>query len=77
MLAAVNPRQAEAVQVAATRLGELEKLPRGNRKTARELNALALSELSRANYVGAVLAFEQAAKEDAGDVEIQANLGQC
>lgn len=75
MLQATDPRRPEPISVAAARIGELEKPPKGNRKAARELNAKGLSEFKKDNFADATKHLQQAANEDPSDVEVQSNLG--
>jgi len=75
MLQASDPRQPEAINVAAARIGEIGKPPKGNRKAARELNARGLSEYKKGHISEAVALMQQAANEDPSDVEVQSNLG--
>lgn len=75
LLQAADPTRPEAISVAAAKIGELQKPPKGNRKAARDLNAKGLSEFKKDNFADAVNQFQQASKEDPSDVEVQTNLG--
>lgn len=75
MLQATDPRRLEPISVAAARIGELQKPPKGNRKAARDLNAKGLSEFKKDNFADAAKHLQQAANEDPSDVEVQSNLG--
>jgi tetratricopeptide (TPR) repeat protein len=75
MLESIDPRSPEALQVAAVRIGELNKAQRGDRKTARALNDKGLAEFKGENYGQAVALLQQASETDPADVEILSNLG--
>lgn len=75
MLQSVDPRDPEAISVAATRIAEFQKSARGNRKAARELNTKGLAEFKKGNFTEAVNLLKQSSYEDPGDVEVQSNLG--
>jgi len=53
MLQSTDPRNPEAISVAAARIAEFQKPTRGNRKVARELNAKGLAEFKKGNFVDA------------------------
>ena len=75
MLEAIYPIKAEALQVAAARLNELNKAQRGERKVARALNQKGLDELKASNFLPAIELLKQASLADPADVEIASNLG--
>lgn len=75
MMRAVDPRSPEAIGVAAARIGEFQKPPRGNRKASRNLNATGLTEFKKGNFAESVIFFQQGVGEDPSDVEVQSNLG--
>jgi tetratricopeptide (TPR) repeat protein len=75
MLEAIDPRSPEALQVAATRIGELNRAQRGDRKVARGLNDRGLSEFKNKNFTAAVSLLKQANSADPADVEVLSNLG--
>lgn len=75
MLESIDPRAPEALQVAAVRIGELNKAQRGDRKAARALNDKGLAEFKGKNYGQAVALLQQASETDPADVEILSNLG--
>lgn len=75
MLQSADPRNPEAISVAATRIAEFPKPARGNRKTARELNTIGLAEFKKGKFTEAVALLQQASSEDPGDVEVLSNLG--
>jgi tetratricopeptide (TPR) repeat protein len=75
MLQSADPRNPEAISVAAARIAEFQKPARGNRKVARELNTKGLAEFKKGNFTEAATVLQQASSEDPGDVEILSNLG--
>ena len=75
MMEGADPRSPEAIQVAATRIGEFNKAQRGDRKTARDLNKQALDDFRNNNAPSAINLLTKAAETDPADVEIQSNLG--
>lgn len=75
MLQSADPRNPEAISVAAARIAEFQKPARGNRKVARELNTKGLAEFKKTNFTESVTLLQQASTEDPGDVEILSNLG--
>ena len=75
MVQSADPRNPEAISVAAARIAEFQKPLRGNRKIARELNAKGLAAFKNGNFVEAVTLLQQSSSEDPGDVEILSNLG--
>ena len=75
MLEAVNPRKPEAIQLTITRIGELNKPQRGDRKAARDLNKKGLDEYKNNNFTSAIDLLKQAVAADPADVEVQSNLG--
>lgn len=75
MLQSTDPRNPEAISVAAARIAEFQKPARGNRKVARELNTNGLAEFKKDNLTESVTLLQQASTEDPGDVEILSNLG--
>ncbi len=75
MLQSADPRNPEAINVAAARIAEFQKPVRGNRKIARELNTKGLAAFKKGNFVEAVTLLQQSSSEDPGDVEILSNLG--
>lgn len=75
MLQSADPRNPEAINVAAVRITEFMKPSRGNRKAARELNKSGLTEFKKGNLTEAVKLFQQASSEDPGDVEVLSNFG--
>jgi tetratricopeptide (TPR) repeat protein len=75
MLQATDPRKPEVINIAAARIGEFSKPPKGSRNAARNLNVKGLSEFKKGNVDEASLLLQQAATLDPSDVEIQSNLG--
>lgn len=75
MLQATDPRNQEAINVAAVRIENFPKPPKGNRKAARVLNAKGLGEFRNENFAAAATLLQQAANEDPTDVEVLSNLG--
>ncbi len=75
MLEAAAPRTAEAIAVAATRISELNKFQRGDRKAARDLNKKGLEEFKNKNFPLAIDLLTKAVAADPADVEIRSNLG--
>lgn len=75
MLEGIDPRKPEVISVAATRISELNKASRGDRKQARALNTKALGELKSNNYAAAIDLLKQAMAVDPADVEVVSNLG--
>jgi len=75
MLQSADPRNPEAISVAAARINEFQKPARGNRKLARELNTKGLAEFKKGNFTEAVTLMQRASSEDPGDVEVLSNLG--
>ncbi len=75
MLQSADPRNPEAISVAAARITEFQKPARGNRKVARELNTKGLAEFKKGSFTEAVTLLQQASSEDPGDVEVLSNLG--
>jgi tetratricopeptide (TPR) repeat protein len=75
MLQSADPRNPEAISVAAARIAEFQKPARGNRKVAREFNTKGLAAFKKGNFAEAVTLLQQASSEDLGDVEVLSNLG--
>lgn len=75
MILAAQPRNPEAIQVAAGRLGEFNTQKTGDRPTARDLNNKGLAQLRSGNVSGAIDLFSRASQTDPNDSEILGNLG--
>jgi len=75
MLEGANPRRADVLKMAATRLAEVEPMSVGDRKSSRALNTQGLERYAQNDFTGAVNLFTQAAAANEGDAEIQSNLG--
>jgi len=75
MLQAAQPRNPEAIQVAAGRYGEFNTLKTGDRPAARNLNTQGLAQLRAGNVNGAIELFTRATNTDPNDSEIMGNLG--
>jgi tetratricopeptide (TPR) repeat protein len=74
LFAATQPRNSEAIQVAAGRYGEFNSLKTGDRPTSRGLNNQGLAQLRSGNVNGAIDLFNRAALADPNDSEIMGNL---
>jgi tetratricopeptide (TPR) repeat protein len=72
---AAQPRNREAIQVAAGRYAEFNILRTGDRPTGRDLNNKGLAQLRAGNINGAIDLFNRAAIADPNDSEVMANLG--
>jgi len=75
MILAAQPRNSEAIQVAAGRFGEFNTQKTGDRPTARDLNNKGLAQLKAGNVSGAIDLFSRASQTDPNDSEILGNLG--
>ena len=75
MVLAAQPRNPEAIQVAAGRYGEFNTLKTGDRPAARALNNQGLAQLRAGNVNGAIDLLNRAALTDPNDSEIMGNLG--
>ena len=74
LILAAQPRNPEAIQVAAGRYGEFNTLKTGDRPAARDLNGKGLAQLRAGNLNGAIDLFTRAAYADPNDSEIMGNL---
>jgi len=74
MVQAANPRNPEAIQVAAGRFGEFNTLKTGDRPASRNLNTQGLAQLRAGNVSGAIDLFNRAALADPNDSEVMGNL---
>jgi|GEM_PF-2494546 len=72
---AAQPRNREAIQVAAGRYAEFNTLKTGDRPVGRDLNNKGLAQLRAGNINGAIDLFNRAALADPNDSEVMANLG--
>lgn len=72
---AAQPRNREAIQVAAGRYAEFNTLKTGDRPLGRDLNNKGLAQLRAGNTNGAIDLFNRAALADPNDSEVMANLG--
>jgi tetratricopeptide (TPR) repeat protein len=72
---AVQPRNVEAISLAASRVSQLNRAQTGNRTVARDLNAKGLAQLRTGNVESAINLFANAAQADPNDAEIMGNLG--
>jgi tetratricopeptide (TPR) repeat protein len=72
---ATQPRNREAIQVAAGRYAEFNTLKTGDRPAGRDLNNKGLAQLRAGNINGAIDLFNRAALADPNDSEVMANLG--
>ncbi len=72
---AAQPRNREAIQVAAGRYAEFNTLKTGDRPAGRDLNNKGLAQLRGGNINGAIDLFNRAALADPNDSEVMANLG--
>ena len=70
---AAQPRNPEAIQVAAGRYAEFNTLKTGDRPAARDLNNKGLAQLRAGNVNGAIDLFSRAANTDPNDSEIMGN----
>ena len=74
MIQAAQPRNPEAIQVAAGRFGEFNTLKTGDRPASRNLNTQGLAQLRAGNLNGAIDLFNRAALTDPNDSEVMGNL---
>jgi len=74
LILAAQPRNPEAIQVAAGRYGEFNTLKTGDRPAARDLNNKGLAQLRAGNPNGAIDFFAKAVSTDPNDSEIVGNL---
>ena len=72
---AAQPRNREAIQVAAGRYAEFNPFKTGDRPAGRDLNNKGLAQLRAGNINGAIDLFSRAALADPNDSEVMANLG--
>ena len=70
---AAQPRNPEAIQVAAGRYAEFNTLKTGDRPTARDLNTKGLAQLRAGNVNGAIDLFLRAVTADPNDSEVMGN----
>lgn len=75
MLGAADPRSAQVMQAAATRMGELSTIKSGDSTAAHELNKRGVDEYRKGNKSAAIDLFARAGRADPGDAEVQGNLG--
>ena len=74
LILAAQPRNPEAIQVAAGRYGEFNTLKTGDRPAARDLNNKGLAQLRAGNANGAIDLFARAVSADPNDSEVVGNL---
>ena len=75
MLGATDPRSAQVMQAAATRMSELTTTKSGDTNVARDLNKRGVDEYRKGNKAAAIDLFNRAGRADPSDAEVQSNLG--
>ena len=73
LFSAAQPRNPEAIQVAAGRYAEFNTLKTGDRPTSRDLNTKGLAQLRAGNVNGAIDLFSRAVTADPNDSEVMGN----
>jgi len=73
LFAAAQPRNPEAIQVAAGRYAEFNTARTGDRPTSRDLNNKGLAQLRAGNVNGAIELFSRAVAADPNDSEVMGN----
>ena len=75
VLGAADPRSAQVMQAAATRMSELTTTKSGDTNAARDLNKRGVDEYRKGNKAAAIDLFTRAGRADPSDAEVQSNLG--